>query len=175
MSISYIKHLAPASIPYSPQQHQHQSQPSINTMAKLMPLPVCLPVRDAVADPHLPPNGLASPLAAATLHPTAYLEPAYNSKQSAIDHATPGIGCELSVKKLLSSTAVVVSRALRINGGFNPYALNASPNIVPQPSIVPPSIINQSSPTNVFTMTSRTKVRSKTRPPLSSRSKSKGS
>ena len=54
-------------------------------MAKLMPSPVCLPTRNAVADAHLPPDGSASPLAAATLHRTAYLEPSYNSKRSAID------------------------------------------------------------------------------------------
>lgn len=85
MSISYLKHLAPASIPHSQQQHQHQSQLSINTMAELMLSPVCLPTQNAVADAHLPPDGSASPLAAVTLYCTAYLEPSYNSKQSAID------------------------------------------------------------------------------------------
>ena len=109
-------------------------------MAELAPSPVCLPVQNAVADVHLPPDGSASPLAADTLHRTAYLEPSYNSKLSTIDHVTPGVGCESPVKKLLRSIAFVVSRALRIHGGFNPVALNASPLIVPQPYSVPPSM-----------------------------------
>ena len=142
-------------------------------MAKLTPSPMCLPMRNAVADVHIPSDGLVSPLANATLHCTAYLEPSYNSKRSAIDHATPGVGCELPVKKLLHLTAFVVPRALHIHGGFNPVALNASPLVVLQPSIVPPSIITLSSSADVVTMPSTTKFRSKTKPPLSSRLKAK--
>ena len=103
----------------------------------------------AIATAHAPPTGSTSPLVATALYRESYVDPPSNSKRDAIDHATPGEGCESPAKKALRrAVSFVASRLTRTTLEFAPIIHGTSPSTI-IPPITPATDSSNSDTTTV--------------------------